>query len=72
MYKLKADAPNDAVDTLAKSAIVPMMEKMLANGTIVEYEIDTEADPHAAPGTFYHLLSHAQRGWHRQDECRLA
>jgi hypothetical protein len=53
MYKLKADAPNDAVDTLASSVIVPMMEKMLANGTITEYEIDTEAIHTEAPGTFY-------------------
>ncbi len=53
MYKLKADAPNDAVDTLADSVIVPMMEKMLANGTIVEYEIDTEAIHTDAPGTFF-------------------
>ncbi len=53
MYKLKADAPNDAVDTLANSVIVPMLEKMLANGTIVEYEIDTEAIHTEAPGTFY-------------------
>jgi hypothetical protein len=53
IYKLKADAPDDAVDTLAKSAMVPLMEKMLANGTIVEYEIDEEAVHTAAPGTFY-------------------
>jgi hypothetical protein len=52
-YKLKADAADDAVDVLAKSAIVPMMEKMLANGTISEYEIDEEAVHTAAPGTFY-------------------
>lgn len=53
MYKLKADAPNDAVDTVSDSVIVPMMEKMLANGTIAEYEIDTEAIHTDAPGTFY-------------------
>jgi hypothetical protein len=61
MYKLKADAPEDAVDTLAKSAIVPLMERMLANGTIAEYEIDEEAVHTAAPGTFYifYLTSNA-------------
>lgn len=53
MYRLKADSPNDAVDSLANSVIVPMMEKMLANGTISEYEIDTEAIHTEAPGTFY-------------------
>lgn len=52
-YKLKPDASDDAVDMLAKTAIVPMMEKMLANGTIVEYEIDEDAIHSAAPGTFY-------------------
>jgi hypothetical protein len=53
MYKLKADAPEDSVDTLATSAIVPMMEKMLANGTIAEYEIDEEAVHTSDPGTFF-------------------
>jgi len=51
-YKLKEDAPNDAVDTLA-SVIVPRMEKLLADGTIHEYEIDTEAVHTMAPGTFW-------------------
>jgi hypothetical protein len=52
-YKLKPDAPENAIDTLATSAIVPVMEKMLANGTIHEYEIDTEAIHTDAPGTFW-------------------
>jgi hypothetical protein len=52
-YKLKADAPDDAIETLAKGAIVPMMEKMLASGAIHEYEIDTEAIHTESPGTFY-------------------
>jgi hypothetical protein len=52
-YKLKADAPNDAIDILAKNALVPVMEKMLADGTIHEYEIDTEAVHTEAPGTFW-------------------
>jgi hypothetical protein len=52
-YKLKADAPEDAIDTLAKNAMVPLMEKMLANGTISEYEIDTQAVHTTAPGMFY-------------------
>ena len=61
MYKLKADAPDDAVDTLAKSAIVPMMEKLLSAGTIAEYEIDGEAIHTQAPGFFYifYLTSNA-------------
>ncbi len=52
-YKLKDDAPNDAVDILAKGAIVPRMEKLLADGTIHEYEVDTEAVHTDAPGTFW-------------------
>lgn len=51
-YKLKADAPADAVEMLSKSLFVPLMEKMLADGAIHEYEVDTEAIHTDAPGTF--------------------
>lgn len=51
-YQLKPDAPPDAVDVLARNIIVPVLEKLLADGTLVEYEID-EAEIHTeAPGTF--------------------
>jgi hypothetical protein len=50
-YKLKADAPDDAVDILSKNLFVPLLEKQLADGTIHEYEIDTEAIHTDAPGT---------------------
>ena len=43
IYKLKPDAPPDAVDTLSKTLFVPFLEKLLSDGTIHEYEIDTEA-----------------------------
>ena len=52
-YKLKADAPEDAVAMLSANLVVPLMEKMLADGTIHEYEIDTEAIHTQAPGTFW-------------------
>jgi hypothetical protein len=52
-YKLKTDAPDDAVEMLSKNLIVPLLEKMLADGTIHEYEIDTEAIHTEAPGTFW-------------------
>ena len=52
-YKLKPDAPDDAVDMLAKNLMVPMMEKLLSSGAIHEYEIDTEAIHTEAPGTFW-------------------
>jgi len=52
-YKLKPDAPDDAIEKLSKNLIVPVMEKLLADGTIVEYEIDTEAIHTESPGTFW-------------------
>ncbi len=52
-YKLKADAPDDAIDMLSKNLIVPMMEKLLADGAIHEYEVDTEAIHTESPGTFW-------------------
>jgi hypothetical protein len=52
-YKLKPDAPGDAVEKLSRALIVPMMEKLLADGTILEYEIDTEAIHTNAPGMFW-------------------
>jgi len=52
-YKLKPDAPDDAVEMLSKSAMVPLLEKLLADGAIVQYEIDVEAIHSEAPGTFW-------------------
>ncbi len=52
MYQLKADADDDAVSTLSKVVVVPAMEKLLADGTILEYEVDTEAIHTDAPGLF--------------------
>jgi hypothetical protein len=52
-YKLKADAPPNAVEILSKSLIVPLMEKMLADGVIHEYEIDTEAIHTESPDSFW-------------------
>jgi hypothetical protein len=52
VYKLKSDAPDDAVDTISKQLLVPLMEKQLADGAILEYEVDTEAIHTESPGTF--------------------
>lgn len=52
-YRLKADAPADAVGALSKNLLVPLMEKLLADGTIVEYEIDTEVVHTEAPSGFW-------------------
>ena len=51
-YRLSKDAPDDAVDVLSKNLVVPLLEKLLAAGTIQEYEIDTQAIHTDAPGTF--------------------
>jgi len=51
-YKLKPDAPADAVEMLSKNLFVPMLEKLLADGAIHEYEVDTEAIHTEDPGTF--------------------
>jgi hypothetical protein len=52
-YKLKDSAPDDAVDMVSKGLLVPIFEKLLADGTIYEYEVDTEAIHTEAPGTFW-------------------
>ncbi|HUI61965.1 MAG TPA: hypothetical protein VLX90_17195, partial [Steroidobacteraceae bacterium] len=51
-YHLKADAPDDAVEMLSRTVIVPMLEKLLADGTLIEYEVDEQAIHTEAPGTF--------------------
>jgi basic membrane lipoprotein Med (substrate-binding protein (PBP1-ABC) superfamily) len=51
-YTLKKDAPPDAVEQLTKNVIAPLMEKMLAEGAIHEWEVDTEAIHTANPNTF--------------------
>ena len=52
-YKLKPDAPDHAVETLSKNLFVPLLEKLLADGAILEYEVDTEVIHTEAPGTFW-------------------
>jgi hypothetical protein len=52
VYKLKADAPDDAVESVSAHMVAPLMEKLLADGTIVEYEIDSMAIHTSAPGEF--------------------
>ena len=52
-YKIKPDAPSDALETLSKNLFVPLFEKLIADGTILEYEIDTEAIHSEAPGAFW-------------------
>ena len=51
-YRLKPDAPDDGVETLSKKLIVPLLEKLFADGTVREYEVDTQAIHTEAPGSF--------------------
>lgn len=51
-YQLKPDAPDDALENLSEHLIVPVLEKLLADGTVEEYEIDTMAIHTSAPGMF--------------------
>ena len=55
-YTLKPDAPGDAVETLSKHLFVPLLEKLLADGAIHEYEIDEEAIHTDAPGMFFVVI----------------
>jgi len=61
-YTLKPDAPSEAVEMLSRSLIVPFFEKLLADGTIHEYEVDTEAIHTEAPGAFwiFYLAANAE------------
>ena len=52
-YRLKASAPEDAVETISKNFIVPLMEKLLAEGSVVEYEVDREAIHTESPAGFW-------------------
>ena len=51
-YQLRATAPDDSIETLAKGFAVPLLEKLLADGTIIEYEIDVQAIHTEDPGSF--------------------
>jgi hypothetical protein len=61
-YKLKPHAADDALSTLSKSLVGPLLEKMLADGTISEWEIDTQAIQTEAAGTFviYYIANSAE------------
>ena len=52
-YKFKESAPDEGLNMLAQNLIVPLLEKQLAAGAILEYEIDTLAIHTQAPGTFF-------------------
>jgi hypothetical protein len=51
-YRLKPNAPDGAVETLTKNLIAPLLERLVADGTLHEYEVDTQEVHTEAPGTF--------------------
>lgn len=52
VYKIKSDAADNAFDVLAKNVIAPLMEKLLADGIVLEYEVDQEAFHSEEPSKF--------------------
>ena len=52
-YKLKPDAPNDAVATLSKALLVPFFEKLVSDGTVVAYQVAEEAIHTQDPNWFF-------------------
>ena len=52
-YKLTPNAPGDTIDSLSKNLVAPLLEKLLADGTLVEYEIDEQAVHTDDPSYFW-------------------
>jgi hypothetical protein len=52
-YKLKDSAPDDAIESISKNFVAPLMEKLMAEGAIVEYEVDQEAVHTESPAGFW-------------------
>lgn len=53
VFKLKESAPREELNTLARNVIVPVLEKQMADGALLGYQIDTLAIHTQAPGTFW-------------------
>jgi len=52
-FRLRTGAPGDAVEVVSKNIFVPLFEKLLSDGTLIEYEVDVEAEHTEAPDTFW-------------------
>jgi hypothetical protein len=52
-YKLKPDAPNDAVARLSNSFIVPLFEKLMADGSVSAYQVAVQAVHSQDPNLFF-------------------
>src|SRR5580658_4124152 len=53
VYKLKADAPDDAVEVLGKGLIVPVLEKLQADGAVSAWQVAQEALHTEDPNLFF-------------------
>jgi basic membrane lipoprotein Med (substrate-binding protein (PBP1-ABC) superfamily) len=53
VYSLKPDAPDDAVGVLSKSFIVPLFEKLIAEGSVQAYQVATQSIHTQNPGLFF-------------------
>jgi hypothetical protein len=52
-YKLKADAPNDAVAMLSKALFVPFFDKLMDEGAVTAYQIAEESIHTQDPNGFF-------------------
>ena len=55
--QVQGGAPDNALDTLSKNLFMPLFEKLLADGTIYECDIHTQAIHTEAPGRFFFSTS---------------
>jgi hypothetical protein len=53
VYQLREDAPDNGLDDISQHLLAPLLEKLLADGTILEYEIDTMAIHTTSPGLVF-------------------
>jgi hypothetical protein len=53
VYKLKADAPDDAVEVLGKGLIVPVLEKLQAEGAVSAWQVAQQALHTEDPDLFF-------------------
>lgn len=61
-YKLKPNAPDNALEMLSKNLFVPFFEKLMADGTIIEYDVDEQAIHTDSPSLFtiFYLCANAE------------
>ena len=70
VWKLKSTAPENSVEQVSKNFVVPMFEKLLADGAIYEYEVDEEAVHSKDPGQF--LIVYVAKGPEGLDKAAAA